>query len=66
MIKYLKSTEIYDTRNSKSHCPIFTHEGKFYVKVTKSKRNLSQVHPFYYEGNEYAEVECILDYWYVK
>jgi len=64
MIKILKATEIMLPRSNKANCPIYEHEGKFYIKANKP--NTSSYKPFYFENVEYTEIELINKFWFAK
>lgn len=54
MKKYQTATTILLPRNNKAKCPVYQHEGKFYIKANKP--NTSSYQPFFYDGEEYSEV----------
>lgn len=68
MIKVLPTTVINLPKNNHAKCPIYEHDGKYYIK--SNKPNTEAYNPFYYNDEKYAEVEKIIyentDYWYTK
>lgn len=62
MKKHLKTTLINLPRENHARCPIYEHEGRFYIKANKP--NTSAFCPFFYEGVEYAEVKSIMGEWF--
>lgn len=68
MKKIRKTTTIYLPHNNHAKCPIYEHEGKFYIKA--NKYNTQSFNPFRYEGVEYSEVENLPyngeEYWFLK
>lgn len=64
MKKIQTATTIYLPRNNHAKCPIYEHDGKFYIKANKP--NTSCYCPFRYNGIEYSEVEKVSGYWFLK
>lgn len=64
MKKIQKTTKIFLPRGNKTECPIYEHEGKFYIKANKP--NTKAYTPFIFEGIEYAEVIKIENSWFKK
>ena len=63
MKKYLKATTIELPRMNHAKCPIYEHEGKYYIKANQP--NTSSYSPFRFEGQEYSEVAEIRGYWFL-
>lgn len=63
MKKILTATEILLPRNNHAKCPIYEHEGKYYIKANKP--NTSVYKPFRWEGVEYSPVRMIGGYWFL-
>ena len=64
MKKIKTSTRIELPRSNHAKCPIYEHDGKFYIKANKP--NTSAYEPFIYSNEEYSEVEEITGYWFLK
>ena len=67
MTKYRKTTLIHLARENHARCPIYEHDGKFYIKTNRP--NTMPYSPFRYENELYAEVKNIpskngAEYWY--
>lgn len=62
MKKHLKTTLILLPRENRARCPIYEHDGKYYIKANKP--NVGQYQGFYYEGQEYAEVVLVAGCWF--
>lgn len=69
MKKHRTTTTIYLPRGNHAKCPIYEHEGKYYIKANKP--NTSVYRPFYFEGIEYSPVHCVesldtkKEYWFL-
>lgn len=57
MKKFQKATEINLPRSNHAKCPIYEHEGKYYVKCNKP--NVGCYHNLMYNGEEYAQVKYL-------
>ena len=57
MKKYLPMTVIELPKRNHAKCPIYTHNGKFYIKANKP--NTHSYRPFYFNSIEYTEVEPV-------
>lgn len=64
MKKYQTATKIMLPRENTVKCPIYEHEGLFYIKANKP--NTSSYAPFVYDGVEYSEVVEISGAWFKK
>ena len=64
MEKYLNATEILLPRGNKAKCPIYEHEGYYYIKANKP--NTASYTPFIYNGTEYSQVIYVNGYWFKK
>ena len=64
MIKYQKTTTIELPHGNHAKCPIYEHEGKYYIK--SNKPNTTAYMPYIFNNEEYAEVEFISGYWFTK
>ena len=68
MMKIRKATTINLPRGNHAKCPIYKYKEKFYIKANKP--NTSAYIPFYYNNEEYSEVECIYyddkEIWFLK
>lgn len=62
MKKVLCATTIYLPRGNHARCPIYEHDGKFYIIA--NKHNTSSYQPLYYDGIEYTEVVNVNGYWF--
>lgn len=67
MKKFQKATEINLPRSNHAKCPIYEHDGKFYVKCNKP--NVGAYTTLRYNGEEYTRVDCIINadgtkWWY--
>lgn len=62
MEKYQNATEILLPRSNHAKCPIYQHEGEFYIKANKP--NTSSRIPFYFEDVEYTKVRLITGNWF--
>jgi hypothetical protein len=67
MKKFRKTTVIHLARSNHARCPIYEHEGKYYIKTNRP--NTMPYSPFRFENELYAEVKylpCINgeEYWY--
>lgn len=63
MIKYKTITEIHLPRDNKAKCPIYEHNGKYYIKA--NKLNTGVYRPFMYDNVEYSEVHELNGYWFL-
>lgn len=57
MVKFQKTTQINLPRSNHAKCPIYEHEGKYYVKC--NKRNVGAYRTLHFNGEEYTEVSYI-------
>ena len=64
MKKVKNATTIYLPRGNHAKCPIYEHDGKFYIKANKP--NTTSYTPFRHNGEEYSQVEEIDGYWFKK
>lgn len=64
MIKYSKSVTIYLPKENHAKCPIYEHEGKFYI--IPNKPNTKAYNGFWLNGKEYSEVVLVNGYWFSK
>ncbi len=62
MKKVQKATLILLPRENRAICPIYEHEGKYYIKANKP--NTSSFSPFVYNGEEYREVRNLQGAWF--
>lgn len=67
MKKFRKTTLIHLARSNHARCPIYEHEGKYYIKTNKP--NTMPYSPFRFENELYAEVRNIEgkngdEFWY--
>lgn len=68
MKKIRTATTIHIPRSNHAKCPIYEHDGKFYIKANKP--NTSSYSPFFFDGVEYSEVKNLPtadgeEYWYM-
>ena len=65
MEKYKTATTIHLPKDNKAKCPIYEHNGKFYIKANKP--NTRSYSPFRYNNTEYSEVKNIGgNFWYIE
>lgn len=69
MKKIRKTTLIHLPHGNHAKCPIYEHEGKYYIK--SNKRNTSSYEPLRLNGQEYSEIVCIdlntkREFWHKK
>lgn len=64
MKKVKTATTIHLYRGNHAKCPIYEHDGKFYIKANKP--NTASYTPFMYNSEEYSQVEEIDGYWFKK
>lgn len=68
MKKIRTATTIHLPRSNHAKCPIYEHDGKYYIKANKP--NTSSYTPLRFNGVEYSEVKKLPDqhgaeYWYM-
>lgn len=70
MIKIRKTIQINLPRGNRAYCPVYEHEGKYYIKANRP--NTSSYSPFILDGIEYSEVGVLItpdgqsEFWYKK
>ncbi len=63
MKKIKTATEILLPRGNHAKCPIYEHDGKFYIKANKP--NTGVFSSFYFNDIEYSEVKEIDGVWFL-
>lgn len=64
MTKISTAVTIFLPRDNHANCPIYEHEGKFYIKANKP--NTSSYSPFRFNDEFYSEVYNINRQWFKK
>lgn len=64
MKKISTAVTIYLPRNNHAKCPIYEHEGRFYIKANKP--NTLSYSPFRFNDELYFEVYSIDGQWFTK
>ncbi len=63
MRKIKTATKINLHKDNHAKCPIYEHDGKFYIKANKP--NTSTFSPFLFNNVEYSEVKEINGCWFL-
>ena len=64
MKKYSKDVKVELPHSNHATCPIYKHNGKYYIKANKP--NTMSYEPFRYENEFYTEVVLVGNYWFTK